>query len=54
VISIKVFFEDGNTLVTRINVSLDEAKKYYIGHAFTLDEEKPMVKVVRVEQLTEK
>jgi hypothetical protein len=51
VIDIKVFFEDGNTLVTRINTSLEEAKEYYVGHAFTLDEEKPMVKVVRVEQL---
>lgn len=35
-LKLKVIFEDGDYLTTRINLSLEEAKKYYIGNKFNL------------------
>lgn len=35
-LKLKVVFEDGDYLITRINLSLEEAKKYYIGNTFNL------------------
>jgi hypothetical protein len=45
----KVTFEDGNTLATSMNATLDEARAYYVGQSFEHDELKPMVKAVAVE-----
>lgn len=33
-LSIRVTFEDGNTIDTGINATLDEARAYYIGQKF--------------------
>lgn len=35
-ISVKVIFEDDNYLVTRINLTLEEAKSYYLNNTFTV------------------
>ncbi len=35
-ITVKVTFSDGDSLVTRINASLEGAKKYYLGNVFNL------------------
>lgn len=53
---IKVYFEDGNTLTTKINGTKKEIEKYYIGQAFQFGdtEECPkdkLVKAVKVEFL---
>jgi hypothetical protein len=47
--SIKVTFADGNYLYTGINATLEEAKAYYIGHAFQFGdtEDCPRDKLVR-------
>jgi len=52
----KVYFQDGNTLITRMNGTQDEIKAYYIGKAFQFGdtEEHPrdkMIKAVNVEFL---
>jgi hypothetical protein len=52
----KVTFEDGNTLVTNMNATLEEAKKYYIGTPFNFgdNDECPhdkLVKAIAVEQI---
>lgn len=52
-IDVKVTFDDGNTLVTKINTDLEGAKKYYIGKDFNLgqgDQDK-MAKAIKVEQV---
>lgn len=33
---IKVRFENGDTLITKINATLEESKKYYVGNYFNL------------------
>lgn len=51
-ITVKVTFEDGDYLTTRINTDLDGAKEYYEGQLFNLGVvEDRMVKAVKVEQL---
>ena len=35
-ITIKATFDDGNSIVTRINSTLEDAKAYYIGRMFNL------------------
>jgi len=55
-ISVKVTFADGNSFVTGINATLDEAKAYYIGQAFNFgdSDEHPadlMVKAIAVEEV---
>ena len=35
-ISVKVIFEDDNYLVTRINLTLEEAQTYYLNNTFTV------------------
>lgn len=35
-LKLKVILEDGDYLITKINLSLEEAKKYYIGNKFNL------------------
>ncbi len=53
-ISIRVFFENGDSLETSINLDLDGAKKYYVGQYFELyDDTKPSVKAVAVYPLCE-
>lgn len=54
--TVKVYFEDGNTLTTSINGTKKEIEKYYIGKLFQFGdtEECPtdkMVKAVKVEFL---
>lgn len=50
-ICVKVTFADGNSLVTTINATIDEARAYYLGNTdgFELDEEKPLTRAVSVE-----
>ncbi len=52
----KVTFEDGNSFVTGMNATLEEAVRYYVGNAFQFGdtEECPydrMVKAVKVEEI---
>lgn len=50
----KITFEDGNTLTTKMNASLKQAKDYYLGNEFnfgTTDDK--MVKATKVEQIKE-
>ena len=52
----KITFADGNSLVTSMNATLDEAKAYYIGTKFQLGDtdERPydyLVKAIKVEEL---
>ena len=54
--TVKVYFEDGNTLVSSINGTKKEVESYYVGKAFQFgdSEECPtdkMVKAVKVEFL---
>ncbi len=35
-ITVKVIFEDGDYFTTRINLSYEEAKKYYIGQSWNV------------------
>jgi hypothetical protein len=51
VITIKVTFEDGNSVMTGINASLEEATQYYLNQKFIFDESKPAVKAISVELL---
>lgn len=49
-IEIKVILSDGNSFITKINATPEEAKKLYIGHYFnmgTFDDD--MTKAVAVE-----
>jgi len=55
-LSVKVTFADGNSFVTGINATLDEAKAYYIGQTFQFGdtEEHPEdlpVKAISVEEI---
>ena len=50
----KVIFEDGNSLVTEMNATIEEAKRYYIGQYFNFGDtdEHPqdkMIKAIAVE-----
>ena len=50
--TIKVIFEDGNSLTTRINGAEDEIKAYYVGKVFNLGcVEDDLQKVIGVEFL---
>lgn len=56
-ISVKVTFEDGNTIVTDINATLEEATEYYVGQSFQFGDTEAcphdkLVKAVSVELLT--
>lgn len=33
-LKLKVIFEDGDYLITRINLDITEARKYYVGNRF--------------------
>ena len=53
----KVTFADGNSFVTSMNATIDEAKQYYIGTKFQFGDtdELPydyLVEAVRVEEVT--
>ena len=54
-IVVKVTFADGDSLVTRINATLEEARRYYVGQRFNLaprgSSEDRMVEAVSVEQV---
>ena len=53
-INVKVTFDDGDHLTTRINADLEGAKKYYLGKRFPFegsDEEEIMKKAVKVEEV---
>ena len=41
---VKVIFEDGDSIVTRINGSKEEVEKYYIGNYFNLGSDKDDMK----------
>lgn len=54
----KITFEDGNTITTGMNATLEQAEKYYIGQYFNFGDTEAipydkMVKAVKVEQLTD-
>lgn len=51
----KVIFEDGDSLVTEMNASLEEARRYYIGQYFNFGDtdthpQDKMVQAIAVEQ----
>lgn len=53
-ITVKVTFEDGNTLTTNINGTLETATEYYVGQEFNFGDteecpEDKLVKAVKVE-----
>ena len=51
-ISIKVFFENGDSLSTQINTDIDGARRYYIGRQFNLGiENDVMVKAIDVQAI---
>lgn len=57
-ISLEVTFEDGNSLRTEMNGTLEEAREYYVGKAFnfgdrTFGEGDRMVRATKVELLPE-
>jgi hypothetical protein len=49
-ISVKVTFENGDSLVTSINSNLEGAKNYYLGRVFNLGngEKDVMTKAVKI------
>lgn len=47
----KITFANGNSIKTFFNGALDDAKNYYLGHYFELDENKPSVIVISVEEI---
>lgn len=50
----KITFEDGNTIYTRMNSTLKDAEKYYVGNYFNFGVEgDKMVKAIKVEQIDE-
>ena len=51
-ITLKAYFEDGNEITTRINATLEEAKRYYEGNYFNLGPvEDDMKKCIQVEEV---
>jgi hypothetical protein len=48
-IDVKVIFEDSNSLVTGINATIEEARRYYVGRQFQFGdtEECPNDKLIR-------
>jgi hypothetical protein len=50
-LDLKVHFENGDYLTTKINATLEEATKYYVGNTFNvgLGPNDNMVKAVRIE-----
>jgi len=50
-LDVKVHFENGDYLVTRINATLEEATNYYVGNTFNvgLGPNDNMIKAVRIE-----
>lgn len=50
-IFVRVTFDDGNFIDTRINTDLQGAKDYYLGQAFELDELKPLSTAVDVKEI---
>lgn len=53
---IEVLFEDGNSLVTRFNGSIDQAESYYLGQVFNVGNgpQDNMVKCVGLRFLSHK
>ena len=48
---VKVWFADGNNFISTINLSYKEACDYYMNQGFELDEDKPLMKAIRVDLL---
>lgn len=50
-LDIKVHFENGDYLMTKINATLEEATNYYVGNTFNvgLGPNDNMIKAVRIE-----
>lgn len=49
--TIKAIFEDGNYLVSTINGTFEDAAEYYVGQYFEIQEEKPLVRCVKIEAI---
>ena len=47
----KITFDNGQIIKTGFNGKLIDASKYYLNNKFELDEEKPMAKAVKVEEI---
>jgi hypothetical protein len=47
----KITFDTGQIIKTGFNGDLITASKYYLNNKFELDEEKPMAKAVKVEEI---
>jgi hypothetical protein len=53
--TVKVKFEDGNSFITEINLSFDEAKRYYVGNYFNLGtSEDKMCKCTSIKEISRK
>ena len=49
---VKVTFSDGDSLVTNINATFEEAEEYYLGNIFnTGTEDDHMVRTIKVEEV---
>lgn len=48
-IYVKVTFDDGNSLITGFNGTIEEAKGYYVSQLFEMNECEPMVQGISVE-----
>jgi hypothetical protein len=52
-IVVKCFYEDGDTAITKINCSFEEAKSYFVGKVFnTGSVSDNMVKCVGIDDIT--
>lgn len=47
----KITFDTGQIIKTGFNGTLKSAENYYLNNLFELDEEKPMAKAVKVEEI---
>lgn len=47
----KITFDNGQIIKTGFNGTLKRANFYYLNNLFELDEEKPMAKAVKVEEI---
>jgi hypothetical protein len=48
---VKITFSYGYQIKTGFNGTLEQAKKYYLDRFFEVDEDRPFVKVVSVEEI---
>lgn len=51
-LTVKVTFEDGSSIITCISATFEEAEQYYLGRRFNLGvAEDKLVKVIKIERV---